>query len=230
MAFTVYIPSIALGVNISPATKIGLGVSSVQSVLSKSYIVWSKPNFEINLPKRNFIQECIYNIETREFESAINIVLSEIYEYSKIFGTVFGKFIEDKIYIPQLIEELKAKGIVSDADWNRLATLLMVLDGIDVEVHESGGELNQKDLEYALEYVGILRRIMTENQVYIGTYTNFFTEYVRNVSHTTTVIVNVEPCIVEVNESVGRIGEWTSTNSSNATLFSDNFTNFRLSE
>src|SRR5208337_2429302 len=123
---------------------VAIGISRVQLPSHNLLAFWFKPCSELNFPRRDFIQNCMNMIGIKEFENAVNLIMEEVNSYSLVFAKVLGKALEDKTYLPQLIEELKKDGVLSASDYNRLSTLVMVLDGIDIEVHEYGGEITEK--------------------------------------------------------------------------------------
>lgn len=222
MSYIVCAPSIEQYSPFSSALSIRIGIGNLGLSSTRQYSVWAK-RLELNFPQRDLIQECIEIVKAGKFEIAVNIILSEVYEHSRIFAQVFGKTLSDKIDIPQLIDELKTEGVIDEKNWNRLATLLMVIDGIDVEFHEDGGEITLKDIENAHEYIRILNYIMEENGIYFSSSAYSFINAFSKIS---IVSVDEELCVTKISEFLGLSMQGTSNTIES---FSDNPTNSQLS-
>lgn len=116
--------------------------------------------------------------------------------FGEVLAYTFNKHLEHPSLIPLVVQELKDDAIITEEEWKRLTILRMVLDGLDVEIGENGGELRPQDLDKAVEFCEIIREILLKKQVQTGmawnlndfrmytsnSFNNWYLEYERTSS------------------------------------------------
>jgi len=108
---------------------------------------------------KNEYQMCLREITSGKFSRAVLMMQDAVCANACLLADAFKKpFYSSKI--PELVDGLQREGIVSEQEANRLAVLLMVMDGLEMEVFESGGTLTVEDARYLREFVGIVKRIL----------------------------------------------------------------------
>lgn len=128
-------------------------------------------------PADDVLKICSILISTKRFSKAADFMLNEIYENSKILANKFGIEVNCDTDMAQLMEELRHNNVISESEWNRLTVLQMAIDGIDMEVHECGGEIKPSELNYLSEFVTIVKEILARNNQYIGVFMNAISNY-----------------------------------------------------
>lgn len=111
---------------------------------------------------------CTNLIESGQFGRAVDFMLNEVYEHSKILANKLKIEFKDRTDLAALMEKLKHDNIISEDEWDRLTVLQMGLDGIDMEVHECGGKIKSKELNYLSEFLLTLKTILARNNAYVG--------------------------------------------------------------
>jgi len=156
-------------------------------------------------------------ISRAQFSTAINIILNEVNEYSKVLAKVFDKHFEDKAYISDLISTLVQEGAISKDQSNRLFVLLMVLDGLDMEVNEGGAELDERHFTYLQEFIQIINSILHKHHVLAGISDVMAEDHANRpyFDDAKTGIMTRESHI-DVDEFFDCVYAWTSDNSSEA--------------
>jgi hypothetical protein len=129
---------------------------------------WFYQKLDTNIKIDNIRLSFNSAISRAQFSNAINLILNEVNEYSKILAKVFDKHFEDKAYISDLISTLVQEGAVSKDQSNRLFVLLMVLDGLDMEVNEGGAKLEEGHFTYLQEFIQIINSILQKHHVLAG--------------------------------------------------------------
>jgi hypothetical protein len=143
-------------------------VGQVQVPLTEQNLEWFEPEFGFGPKAKDVCQPCFKAISSRQYRLATDIMLNETLEYSQVFAATFEHSIMDRTEIPFLFQDLWEHGTIQEEDYNRLSTLLMVLEGLDLEVNEWGGEITNDDVDYAREYIRILERVLSEHHYKIG--------------------------------------------------------------
>lgn len=142
-----------------------LGAESINFEFSMLDINWNYVTFEE--PQRD-ITEIIYrDIVIGNYENALDNMFEEIWRHSEILANRFDKAVENRVFIPQLLEELNEDGIIIDQEYTRLNALLLIFDGIINEVKEHNGRFEPEDAEYIIEYIKITEDIMTRYSIAI---------------------------------------------------------------
>ena len=90
--------------------------------------------------------------------SGIEKMIHATYLYSKGLASLFHVQLDYFSDISNLVEALKAHHLITKEEWNRLTVLQMVLDGLDMEISEDGGEMSAEDVDYASEFCEIIER------------------------------------------------------------------------
>ena len=205
------------------------GIGKVRLPSFKSNSEWFKPRFESSKPVDEIYKICFDLVAAKQFGKAIDIMLNEVYEYSKLLAKKFGKTFDDKADIPNLLQELKQDGIMTEDDWNRLTVLQMVLDGVDVEVYEYGGQIGSEEVRYALEYLEVVKSIMSKHRVHIGFSAESISHFDRIVSQATPTPPAKTFYTTVVRVFLGCTPRGTVTNRFNKNESSNAFTTFLLS-
>jgi len=146
--------------------------ASVYASLLKDLI---ESKFETNLQTDKIVQTCMELISTKQFPKAIDFMLSEIHKHSQILAEALGKTLYDSTGMSSLFDELKQEGILKSGERNRLHVLQMVLDGIDIEVHEYGKSLKPEEVNYLIEFLEIIRNLLSKAHISVG-YTTLETD------------------------------------------------------
>jgi hypothetical protein len=126
---------------------------------------FSQSNWDMAM--REIKETIMDSIKGRRYADATGDMKRAIFSSSRILAETFEKTIEQPFLVPHLIQELKDNEVITDEEYNRLTVLLMALDGLNVEVSEYGGELQQEDLDYFLEYCQIIQQILFRNGMQI---------------------------------------------------------------
>jgi hypothetical protein len=153
-----------------------LACSSIGEIYSDTdqIFVEAKPSYWIETifgmtPQMDNIRENYANlIANKQFEKAVDFILNEVFEESKILALKTHIPVEEKTELAYFFEELKNNGIVSTDEWQRLTVLQMAIDGLDLEVYEYGASMNSIELDYLTEFLWIIRDILARNNMYIG--------------------------------------------------------------
>jgi hypothetical protein len=152
-------------------------------------------------------------ISNAQFSTAISIIQNEVYEYSRILAKVFDKTIEDRAYISDLISTLTQERHISEEQSNRLFVLLMVLDGLDMEVNECGATLDESQFVHLQEFLHMIDSIIQERNVLVGISDTMAEGYVlRQEFHDAEAERVKEGKLVDVDEFFDPAYGWTSTN------------------
>jgi hypothetical protein len=187
-----------------------VSVGQVQVPLTKQHLEWFEPEFGLDPKAKDVCQPCFEAISSRQYRLATDIMLNETLEYSKVFATTFAHGIMDRTEIPFLFQDLWELGIIQEEDYNRLSTLLMVLDGLDLEVNEWGGEITNDDVDYAREYIRILERVLSEHHYKIGVFGYSDVIFYSDNSGTTKLDTNQGSLSVKTEESFDHVCEWNA--------------------
>jgi hypothetical protein len=152
-------------------------------------------------------------ISNAQFSTAISIIQNEVYEYSKILAKVFDKNIEDRAYISDLICTLTQEKSISEEQSNRLFVLLMVLDGLDMEVNECGATVDESQFVYLQEFLQVIDSIIREHNVQVGISDTMAEGRILRQEFYDAEAENVrEERRVDVDEFFDPAYGWTSTN------------------
>lgn len=121
----------------------------------------------------NFVSDDVINISTNminmgRFDLAVDFMLKEVYDYSKILSKTFNIVFEDRTDISRLMEDLNRDGIIKEEELDRLTVIEMALDGIDMEVNECGGKIETRELTYLQEFLIAVRDILLRKNIYVG--------------------------------------------------------------
>ena len=145
-----------------------VGTGNIPLLSREHELGWFYPRLDTNVRIGNIRLSFNNAISNAQFSTAISIIQNEVYEYSKALAKVFDKRIEDRAYISDLIYALTQEGVISEDQSNRLFVLLMVLDGLDMEVNECGARLGEGHFLYLQEFLQIIDSIAQEHDVMVG--------------------------------------------------------------
>lgn len=100
-----------------------------------------------------------YIIEDR-YETALDTIFEEINILSNYLSNRFNFTLENRAYIPDLIQYLYDAEIILEEEWQRLMVLNMMLDGLDIKVHEGNGKIGKEAIDIIIEYKNIIKNIL----------------------------------------------------------------------
>ena len=112
---------------------------------------------------RNCCSVCLRLIANKKSKLAMNVMLNAVYGYTRVAAKLIGRNLNSNAYIPPLLTTLKNKRMITLEEWNRLTVLLMVMDGLDIEVYEENADLDPSDVNSLHEYADILKRVIRRN-------------------------------------------------------------------
>lgn len=201
-------------------------VNTEHFFIQRIFNIWVKPIFELTPQIDNIRQTYVDLVSAKQFEKAIDFMLNEIYEHSKILALKFKIPFEDRTDIAFLFEKLRCDEVVSVEEWNRLTILQMAMDGLDIEVYEYGASIRPNELGYLNEFLDIIRTILARNNTYVGVSIGAsFSSYVFQGANTSFTIAStgtlvINPTCVLSNALINLVS--TSSNSVNVTTFQAN--------
>jgi len=180
---------------------------------------WSHQEIDSNVRIDNVRLSFNKAIADSQFGVAVSIVQNEEYEYTKILAKMFDKHIEDRAYISDLFYDLAKEGVISEDQSSRLFVLLMVMDGLDMEVNEGGARVDEKQFAYLQEFIQIIGSIIKKRNVLAGV-TDMIAEGYTCCpnSYDTIARIPMKESQVDIDEFFDCVYAWTLTSSYEPTV------------
>jgi hypothetical protein len=200
--------STSLGAQLTTRRNVEIG--TVQRPFSNPNLEWFTRKFGENLRINVAYELCSKAISSGRFDQAIEIIQTDIFKRSEVLAKTFDKEFKGKAYISDLIEELRQEGCMAEEDVRRLFVIMMAIDGLEMEVREYGGRIEQDDLEYFLEFARITENMMKKKDTYMGMSLPSFEKLVYSTGYTEAMTIRTVKYLTNVDEFCPNV--WDSTN------------------